>query len=278
MIRTKHTGPRTVLVTGAASGLGLEISRRFLGKGDRVILTDLHDDAPPGVRSLTGDWTYRKLNVTSDEDWQTAAGEVGSLDILVSNAGIAIGGRITETRIDTWQKALDINVLGSVRGARAFVPTMREGGRVVLTASAAGLVHAPAMSTYNATKAAVVALGETLDAELRHRKISTTVICPQFFKSGLADSLVGDDDAMDAVARVLLSRTWLTSEIIARRAVKGIEARRTVVTPDGFATFTWYSKRFTRIPYLFLARTIGWAVAKQVSRSEGHAKARSGKK
>lgn len=278
MIRTKNTGPRTVLVTGAASGLGLEISRQFLGKGDRVILTDLHDDAPPGVRSLTGDWTYRKLNVTSDEDWQTAADEVGSLDILVSNAGIAIGGRITETRIGTWQKALDINVLGSVRGARAFVLTMREGGRVVLTASAAGLVHAPAMSTYNATKAAVVALGETLDAELRHRKISTTVICPQFFKSGLADSLVGDDDAMDAVARVLLSRTWLTSEIIARRAVKGIEARRTVVTPDGFATFTWYSKRFTRIPYLFLARTIGWTVAKQVSRSEGHAKTRSRKK
>lgn len=269
MIRTKNTGPRTVLVTGAASGLGLEISRQFLGKGDRVILTDLHDDSPPSVRSLTGDWTYRKLDVTSDEDWQTAADEVGSLDILVSNAGIAIGGRITETRIDTWQKALDINVLGSVRGARAFVPVMREGGRVVLTASAAGLVHAPAMSTYNATKAAVVALGETLDAELRHRKISTTVICPQFFKSGLADSLVGDDDAMDAVARVLLSRTWLTSEIIARRAVKGIEARRTVVTPDGFATFTWYSKRFTRIPYLFLTRTIGWAVAKQVRRSEG---------
>lgn len=194
---------------------------------------------------------------------------VDCLDILVSNAGIAIGGRITETKMDTWQKALDINVLGSVRGLRVFVPKIGKGGRIVLTASAAGLVHAPAMATYNATKAATVALGETVDAELRHRKISTTVICPQFFKSGLADSLTGDDDAMDAVARVLLSRTWLTSEIVARRAVKGIEARRTVVTPDGFATFSWYSKRFTRIPYLFLVRAIGWAVARQVRRSEG---------
>lgn len=196
---------------------------------------------------------------------------VDSLDILVSNAGIAIGGRITETKTDTWQKALDINVLGSVRGLRVFVPKIGKGGRIVLTASAAGLVHAPAMATYNATKAATAALGETVDAELRHRKISTTVICPQFFKSGLADSLTGDDDAMDAVARVLLSRTWLTSEIVARRAVKGIEARRTVVTPDGFATFSWYSKRFTRIPYLFLVRAIGWAVARQVRRSEGKA-------
>ncbi|MDN6814794.1 MAG: SDR family NAD(P)-dependent oxidoreductase, partial [Corynebacterium variabile] len=117
---------------------------------------------------------------------------VDSLDILVSNAGIAIGGRITETKTDTWQKALDINVLGSVRGLRVFVPKIGKGGRIVLTASAAGLVHAPAMATYNATKAATVALGETVDAELRHRKISTPVICPQFFKSGLADSLTGD--------------------------------------------------------------------------------------
>lgn len=269
MIRTKNSGPRTVLVTGAASGLGLEISKKFLAKGDRVILTDLHEDEPAVVQALGGDWIYRKLDVTSDEDWQAAAADVDSLDILVSNAGIAIGGRITETRTETWQKALDINVLGSVRGVRAFVPKIGEGGRIVLTASAAGLVHAPAMSTYNATKAATVALGETLDAELRHRKISTTVICPQFFKSGLSGSLIGDDDAMDTVARILLTRTWLTSEIIARRAVKGIEARRTVVTPDGFATFSWYAKRFTRIPYLFAVRTIGWGVARQVRRSEG---------
>jgi NAD(P)-dependent dehydrogenase (short-subunit alcohol dehydrogenase family) len=267
MFMPKKNGPRTVLVTGAASGLGLEISRQFLAKGDRVILTDIHQDTPSSVRSLSGDWIYRTLDVTSDEDWRAAADAVTSLDILVSNAGIAVGGRITETTVDTWQKALEINVLGSVRGLRAFVPKIGEGGRIVLTASAAGLVHAPAMSTYNATKAATVALGETMDAELRHRKISTTVICPQFFKSGLSDSLTGDDDAMDAVARVLLSRTWLTSEIVARRAVKGIEARRTVVTPDGFATVSWYSKRFTRIPYLAVLRAVGRGVAWQVRRS-----------
>lgn len=266
MTRKKGSRPRTVLVTGAASGLGLEISRQFLGKGDRVILTDLREDVPPAVRSLAGDWTYRRLDVTSDEDWQAAAADMDSLDILVSNAGIAVGGRITETTVDTWQKALDINLLGSVRGLRAFVPKLATGGRIVLTASAAGLVHAPAMSTYNATKAAVVALGETLDAELRHRGISTTVICPQFFRSGLADSLVGDDAAMDAAARVLLGRTWLTSEIVARRAVRGVEARRTVVTPDGVATLSWYSKRFTRIPYLLLLRAAGWGVARKAGR------------
>lgn len=260
-----------MLVTGAASGLGLEMSRQFLDKGDRVILTDIHEDEPASLQGLGGDWTYRKLDVTSEDDWAAAAADIGGLDILVSNAGIAIGGRVTETRMETWQKAIDINLYGSVRAVRAFVPAMRRGGRIVLTASAAGRVHAPAMSTYNATKSATVALGETLDAELRHRKISTTVICPQFFKSGLADSLIGDDDSADAIARVLLSKTWLTSEIVARRAVKAIEARRTVVTPDGFATFAWYSKRFSRFSYLVVLRGIGRLVARQVRRDEKRA-------
>jgi NAD(P)-dependent dehydrogenase (short-subunit alcohol dehydrogenase family) len=268
MFMPKKNGPRTVLVTGAASGLGLEISKQFLGKGDRVILTDLHEETPASVRSLGGDWTYRKLNVTSDEDWQAAADDVDSLDILVSNAGIAIGGRITETTMDTWQKALDINVLGSVRGLRAFVPKIGTGraGRAHRLRGRPGPCarHVDVQRHESGDRA----LGETMDAELRHRRISTTVICPQFFKSGLADSLVGDDDEMDAVARVLLSRTWLTSEIVARRAVKGIEARRTVVTPDGFATFSWYSKRFSRIPYLAVLRAVGRGVAWQVRRSE----------
>ena len=113
-----------------------------------------------------------------------------------------------------------------------------------------------------ATKAAAVALGETLDAELRPRGVSTSVICPQFFRSGLADSLSGEDARADEMARKLLSRTRLTSEIIARRSVRGIEARRVVITPDALATFFWYSKRFTRVPFLGSTRLIGRVVAR----------------
>ncbi|MEJ6018611.1 SDR family NAD(P)-dependent oxidoreductase [Corynebacterium sp. H113] len=267
-MRHKDSAPRTVLITGATSGLGLELAKLFLAKGDHVIVTDVHAEAPRNVAALDGDWVYRKLDVTSDDDWRAAADAVDELDILVSNAGIAIGGRITKTTIETWQRALDINVLGSVRGARAFVAKLNDGGQIVLTASLAGLVHAPGMATYNTTKAAMVALGETLDAELRHRGISTTVVCPQFFKSGLADSLVGDDDAMDATARKLLNGTWLTSEVIAQRALKGIEARRTVVTPDAFALFAWYSKRYARLPFLLTLRAMGRTMAKRVSARE----------
>lgn len=266
----KKNGPRLVLVTGAASGLGLELAEQFLDKGDRVILTDIHASAPDSLNQLdqlSGDWSYRPLDVTSEDDWNAVAEDIDELDVLISNAGIAVGGSVDSTSLETWQRALDINLLGSVRGVRALSPKIAKGGRISLTASLAGLVHAPSMATYNTTKAATVALGETLDAELRHRKISVSVICPQFFKSGLASSLTGDDESADDLARWLLNNTWLDAATIARRAVKGIEARRVVVTPDAFAAFNWYAKRFTRIPHLMAVRAIGWGVAKQQQRT-----------
>lgn len=256
-------GGRRVLITGAASGLGLALTREYLAMGDEVILTDIHAEAPDEVKALPGTWSYRKLDVTSDADWQDAAEAVDSLDILINNAGIAVGGSLEATTMASWDRIIDINVLGVVRGCRALAGTLPRGGRIVITASAAGLVHAPSMGAYNATKAAAVAFGETLDAELRPRGVTTSVICPQFFKSGLADSLSGDDAEADEMARKLLSKTHLTSEVIARRSIKGIEARRLVITPDAFATFAWYSKRFTRMPFLASTRLIGKAVARK---------------
>ncbi|USX45785.1 SDR family NAD(P)-dependent oxidoreductase [Dietzia kunjamensis] len=255
-------GGRRVFITGAASGLGLALAREYLALGDEVILTDVHAQPPPAVQELVGRWTYRRVDVTSDDDWRAAAEEIESLDILVNNAGIAIGGALGTTSMEAWQRIVDINLLGVVRGCRALAPKLGRGGRLVITASAAGLVHAPQMGAYNATKAAAVALGETLDAELRPRGVSTSVICPQFFRSGLADSLSGEDARADEMARKLLSRTRLTSETIARRSVRGIEARRVVITPDALATFFWYSKRFTRVPFLGSTRLIGRVVAR----------------
>lgn len=251
---------RRVLITGAASGLGLALAREYLVLGDEVIVTDVHADPPQPVQDLPGRWTYSKLDVTSKDDWAAAALAVDRLDILINNAGIAVGGRLDATSMETWQRIVDINLLGVVRGCKAMVPKLDRGGRVVITASAAGLVHAPHMGAYNATKAAAVALGETLDAELRPRGISTSVICPLFFRSGLADSLSGDDPQADQAARMLLSRTRLTSEMIATRSIRGIRARRLVITPDALSTATWYSKRFTRIPYLAGTRLIGRVV------------------
>lgn len=263
----KSRGPRRVLITGAASGFGLELAKRFVARGDSVIATDLHDAANEDVVKLGDACTYRKLDVTSDADWEAAAAAIGAVDVLVLNAGIAVGGAIENVTMDTWHRALDINLLGAVRGCRAFVPLLEPGAQIVMTSSIAGLIHPIKMSTYNATKAAVVALAETVDFELRERGITTTVICPQFFQSNLASSLTGDDADADELARKLLTKTPLTAATVADRAMKGIDARRQVVTPDSVAVIGWYAKRFARPLYLSTMRQAGKGAKRLAKRS-----------
>ncbi|MGL5864052.1 MAG: SDR family oxidoreductase, partial [Phycicoccus sp.] len=161
--------PRRALVTGAASGLGLALVRALRARGDEVMATDV---SPGHPAALAPDVPYTSLDVRSDADWARVRAEVeshwGGLDLLFNNAGIAGSGRVDVATMAEWQDIVEVNLLGVVRGCRTFVPLLKEqgSGHIVNTASLAGLVHGPGMSTYTAVKAAVVAVSETLDAEL----------------------------------------------------------------------------------------------------------------
>jgi NAD(P)-dependent dehydrogenase (short-subunit alcohol dehydrogenase family) len=194
-----------VLVTGGASGLGAALVERFIADGHRVLTTDLGAEPPAGLST-----PYRQLNVRSADDWAAAVEwcqeNWDGLDILVNNAGIATGGRIDVESLAEWDRVVDINLMGVVRGCRAFTPLFKEqrSGHIVNTASAAGLVHPPMMSSYNTVKAGVVALSETLSHELQPYGVTVSVVCPSFFRTNLADSIQGDDTEMGAVARRLI--------------------------------------------------------------------------
>lgn len=241
---------RRVLVTGGSSGLGAALTAEFLARGDRVLIADLVE--PP---ELPGGADYLHLDVTSDDDWSAALAWVEEhwrgLDVLVNNAGIAAGGRIDVTRIDEWQRVVDINLLGVVRGCRMFVPLMKAqgSGHVVNTASLAGLVHPPAMASYTAVKAAVVALSETLSYELHPFGIHVTAVCPGFFRTNLASSLAGSDQAVDKVAARLIEKSPYTAERIAAEVMKGIDRKKMVVIPDPPARKAVWSKTFARPLY-----------------------------
>lgn len=125
-----------MLITGAASGFGLELAKRFVARGDSVIATDLHDSANEDVVKLGDACTYRELDVTSDADREAAAAAIGAVDVLVLTAGIAVGGAIENVTMDTWHRALDINLLGAVFGCRAFVPLLEPGAKIVMTSIA----------------------------------------------------------------------------------------------------------------------------------------------
>jgi NAD(P)-dependent dehydrogenase (short-subunit alcohol dehydrogenase family) len=252
---------RRVLVTGGASGLGAALVAEFLKRGDRVVIGDLAASfaAPDGA-------DYLQLDVTSDADWEAARAWVeenwGGLDVLVNNAGIATGGRIDVVSLAEWQNVLDVNLLSVVRGCKTFVPLMKAqfeaepdggqqglGSQIINTASLAGLVHPPAMASYTAVKAAVVAVSETLAYELSPWGITVSAVCPGFFRTNLASSLNGSDAAMDKIAARLIDKSPLDAAQVAAEVMKGIDARNMVIVPDAPARKAVFTKRFARPLY-----------------------------
>ncbi|GAA2833087.1 SDR family NAD(P)-dependent oxidoreductase [Kribbella solani] len=233
-----------VLVTGAASGLGAALVARFVADGHQVLGTDVAEGT-----------VDRRLDVRSADDWDAAVEwckqNWGGLDILVNNAGIATGGRIDVETLDEWNRVVDINLMGVVRGCRAFTPMFKRqrSGYIVNTASAAGLIHPPMMSSYNTVKAGVVALSETLSHELRPYGVTVSVLCPSFFRTNLADSIRGADTTMGTAARQLIETSPRTADDIATAVLAGIAKKRFLIIPDRPARVAWLSKRYARPLY-----------------------------
>ena len=182
-------------VTGAASGIGLGISRALLTGGARVMLADVERDALRAARrSLDqfGDAVETvHCDVTDRESVQSAARATldafGEVHIVCNNAGVSTGGFIDECDDGDWQWSIDVNYLGVVNGCRTFVPLLQRkdsrethrNGHIVNTASMAGLLGGmPGWGPYNSTKFAVVGLSEVLRQEGRQRGYGVSVLCP----------------------------------------------------------------------------------------------------
>jgi NAD(P)-dependent dehydrogenase (short-subunit alcohol dehydrogenase family) len=197
---------RTAVVTGAASGIGLELARAAAALGMKVVLADVQPDA---LESAAGELAARGTDVLAFrvdtsrpeqvEDLATAVHRrYGAPHLVFNNAGVGAGGLIWEHSLKTWEWVVGVNLLGVAHGVRLFVPMMLEAaaadpgfeGHVVNTASMAGLVNAPNMGVYNVTKHAVVSLSETLyhDLALVTERIRAHVLCPYFVPTGIKDS------------------------------------------------------------------------------------------
>ncbi|MDD9348394.1 SDR family NAD(P)-dependent oxidoreductase [Mumia sp.] len=250
------TGDR-VLVTGAASGLGLALVAQLVGRRCRVLATDVHDDVPATLSILGDAVTYQRLDVRSDDDWSRALAWVQEtwhgIDLVVNNAGVAAGGGIDLTTSDGWEWITEINLLGVARGCRTFAPLLKEqrSGRLVNTASAAGLVHPPRMSEYNAVKAGVVALSETLRWELEPYGVGVSVVCPSFFRTNLADSIRSADPEASASARQLIDGSKRSAETVAAEVLRQLDAGKHLILPDRDARIAYATKRFA--PWLYRA-------------------------
>ena len=244
-----------VLVTGAASGLGEALTRALRERGDEVIATDARGDGGFETGASAPFSTTVKLDITSDDGWASARAWVeerwGGLDVLVNNAGVAGGGRIDVAGIDEWQRLIEINLLGVVRGCRTFAPVFKRqrSGRIVNVASLAGLVHPAGMGAYNAVKAAVVALTETLGHELAAYGVTAHAVCPSYFRTNLMASLMGADEVVGAVVTELVETSPFTADDIAAAVLAGLDAGDEIILPDPAAKAAWQLKQTDRAAY-----------------------------
>lgn len=126
---------------------------------------------------------------------------------------------------EDWQWVLDINLLGVARGCKTITPLFKQqrSGHIVNFASLAGLVNAPMMSSYNATKSAVVGLSETIRIELEPFGIHTSVVCPGFFQTNLAESFRSGDAEMKKVVDKLLASSNITAEDVANDIFNAVQ-------------------------------------------------------
>jgi NAD(P)-dependent dehydrogenase (short-subunit alcohol dehydrogenase family) len=191
---------RVAIVTGGASGIGLAMAQRFAAEGMNVVLGDIEQGAlDAAVASLrdSGASAVGALVDVSDPVQMTtladaARDEFGGFHVVCLNAGVGGGGLSWEADLATWKWVLDVNLWGIINGLHAFVPELVEQkvGHVVITASLAGFVYGPGMGPYNASKAAAVAIGETLAAELAAEapEVGVSILCPGWVNTRIFES------------------------------------------------------------------------------------------
>lgn len=197
---------KTAVLTGAGSGFGLECARIGASLGMNLVLVDVQQDAlelaAAEIRATGAPVLAIKVDVSKAAEMealgQTVMERFGAPHFVFNNAGVGAGGLIWESTVQDWEWVIGVNLMGVAHGIRVFTPMMLQAahndpayqGHIVNTASMAGLLNAPNMGIYGASKHAVVSMSETLyqDLALVTTQIGASVLCPFFVPTGITQS------------------------------------------------------------------------------------------
>ena len=229
MIYPERFQGRTAVITGGASGLGLEAAKRITAEGGTVCLWDLSTEALAAAKKETGASQCIVLDVSNAKQVEAAAAEaqrhLGKIDILINNAGITGATHtVIGYPIESWLKVMDVNVNGLFYCCRSIAPMMVEKGygRIVNISSVAGKEGNPNASSYSAAKAAVLGFTKSLGKELATKGVVVNAVTPATFDSPILKGVPQSHidymrsripmDRLGTAAEIAAAVCWLASE------------------------------------------------------------------
>lgn len=221
---------RSALITGGSSGIGLAIGRMLLDEGYAVTLASRTQEKVEAAAAELGCEAVQ-ADVSKPEDCarvvEEHVGRRGGLDVLVNSAGIGIAARLEDAQLRHIERQLNINLRGLVLVTQAAIPHLRRAGSgwIVNLASIAGTTAVPVLPIYAATKAAVINLTHTLNADLEDDGIRTIALCPGFVATPMAEfsglpeeEMIQPEDCAEVVRMCLrLSPRASIGEVVIRR-------------------------------------------------------------
>ena len=216
---------KVALISGGARGQGAAEARLFAREGAKVVIGDLLDvegmRVAAEIAELGGDAMYVHLDVTSEEDWQSAVAAAvssyGKLDVLVNNAGIWRRGRVEDTTVEDWDAIQNVNSKGVFLGTKAAIPEMRQagGGSIINISSTAGLVGGPRSTAYTASKGAVRLFTKATAIQYAGENIRANSIHPGPIDTEMIHQVwQGEDNSREeSIARTPLGRVGTVDDI-----------------------------------------------------------------
>jgi NADP-dependent 3-hydroxy acid dehydrogenase YdfG len=245
---------KRAFITGAASGLGKALCHELATDGWIIGISDINDEqlavSFQEIVSLGGKPISFHLDVSDKEQYQQVVDkfllQTGGIDVLINNAGVGDGGVFEEYTLDNWEWMVRINQMSVVYGCHLFIPIFKQqrSGHIINVASLAAISCAPQMGAYNMTKAAVVAISETLYGELMDFNIQVSCIQPSYFKTNIASSVRGGEK-VKRITQYLLDRSRLEPKEIAEEVLTRCgKGELYVILPKNARKLWWYKRLF----------------------------------
>ncbi|HVU71909.1 MAG TPA: SDR family oxidoreductase [Mycobacteriales bacterium] len=257
---------KVAVITGAARGIGAQLARTLAQRGATVALLGLEPDLLEKVSSSIPGSTFHVVDVTDSDGLMKAAEEVvgqhGRVDVVVANAGIAAGGPLLLADAATYDRVIEVNVLGSVRTFRAFLPHLVESkGYVLQVASLAALVPGPMLSAYCASKSGVEALAHSLRGELKPHGVDAGVAYLTWTDTDMVRG-IAENPGLESMRRSLpypFNKTAPLAPAVERIA-DGIEKRKLHVYAQWWLPAVYWTR--TLVPFLLGNRIAAQQAAK----------------